>query len=56
MNCPSYYIDELRDTFWFLTPLVIMIAYLFTILMNIGIICAEKETKMKVTKKNDYKS
>jgi hypothetical protein len=48
MDCPSFYIDELKDTFTFLTPLIIIISYMFTLLMNIGNICTEKQTKMKV--------
>ncbi|CAF0946948.1 unnamed protein product [Brachionus calyciflorus] len=46
LGCPSYYSDELKSSFGFLIPLIIQIAFMFTLINNIGHIVREKHTKM----------
>ena len=48
-NCDEHYIDELKSEFNFLVPLLIEIAFMFTLLANVGIIVNEKKTKMNKT-------
>ena len=48
IDCPGYNNDDLKSQFGFLVPIIIEIAYMFTLLINIGNIVAEKQSKMKV--------
>lgn len=48
-NCPSYVTDNLKSRFGFFTPLVIQLAFMITLLVNVGNVVVEKETKMKVS-------
>ena len=48
MNCPAYINDSLKSTFGFLPSIIIVVAFLFTILVTVGSIVVEKQTKMKV--------
>lgn len=47
-DCPEYYKDEIKSSFSFINALIIEIAFLFTLLMNVGNMVLEKQTKMKV--------
>jgi len=47
-DCPEYYKDEMKSSFSFINALIIEIAFLFTLLMNVGNMVLEKQTKMKV--------
>nr|QUF59431.1 ATP-binding cassette transporter Abca3-like3 [Brachionus angularis] len=47
IDCPEYFNDELKSSFGFIIPLIIEISFMFTLLINIGIIVREKQTKMK---------
>jgi hypothetical protein len=51
-DCPEYYKDEMKSSFSFINALIIEIAFLFTLLMNVGNMVLEKQTKMKVKKKS----
>jgi hypothetical protein len=53
-DCLDYYRDELKGSFNFIIPLIIEIAFMFTLLINIGNIVNEKQTKMKVTLNNCF--
>ena len=46
-NCPSYNDDIFKTRFSFFAVLLITIAYLFTLVVNLGNIIVEKQTKMK---------
>ena len=47
-DCPSYHRDDLKSTFNFIIPLIIQIAFMFTLIINVGNIVYERQTKMKV--------
>jgi hypothetical protein len=47
-NCPSYLDDTLKAGFAFVVPIIISIAYLFTVVTTVGYIVEEKQSKMKV--------
>lgn len=47
-NCQQYYNDLVNARFSFLPPLVITLAFLFTVIVTVGNIVVEKQTKMKV--------
>jgi hypothetical protein len=46
--CPEYKNDILKSRFSFFITILIQFAYIFTLIVNIGNIIIEKETKMKV--------
>ena len=50
-NCDGYDDDGLRSSFAFFPYIIIAIAYLFTLVVNLGQIIEEKESKMKVIEK-----
>ena len=45
--CPGYDSDVLKSTFAFFSVIIIQIAFLFTLIVNLGNIIVEKQTKMK---------
>ena len=47
-NCPAYNADVLKSRFNFFFIILIEFAYVFTLIVNLGNIIVEKETKMKV--------
>ncbi len=47
-NCDGYNDDGLKSSFAFFPFFLILIAYLFTTVVNLGQIIEEKESKMKV--------
>ena len=47
-DCVGFKRDELKARFAFFPPIIIDVAFLFTLIVTIGKIIAEKETKMKV--------
>lgn len=49
LPCPTYLNDELKATFAFFIPIIIIIIFLFSLLTNISYIVNEKKTKMKVS-------
>ena len=52
MDCEEHYNDQLKSQFSFIVPLIIELSYIFTLLVNIGVIVNEKTTKMKVRPRN----
>jgi len=55
-NCPGYDNDLFKTNFSFLSFVIIVVAFLFTIVVNLGQIIVEKESKMKVKMFFVYKS
>lgn len=47
-DCPTSDIDILKNRFSFFLTILIEAAYVFTLIVNLGYIIVEKETKMKV--------
>ena len=47
-KCPYYEKDESLSTFAFFTPLLTVLAFMFTTLLTVGSIVREKSAKMKV--------
>lgn len=45
--CQSYYRDEIKARFGFFFSIIIAITFIFTLIVNIGNMIVEKETKMK---------
>ena len=48
MNCPTYDNDIFKSRFSFFPLVIIQIAYLFTLIVTLGNIIVEKQSKMKV--------
>jgi hypothetical protein len=49
-NCQEHNQDDLKSEFSFMVPLIIEFSFMFTLLINVGNIVTEKQTKMKVIK------
>ena len=47
-NCDGYDDDSMRSSFAFFPYIIICVAYMFTLVVNLGQIIEEKESKMKV--------
>ena len=46
-DCPSYHRDDLKSSFNFIIPLIIELAFMFTLVINVGNIVTERHSKMK---------
>ena len=48
LNCPQYDNDVFKANFSFFTLILIEMSFIFTLIVNLGSMIAEKQTKMKV--------
>ena len=48
-NCPASDFDILKKQFSFFIIILIQFAYVFTLIVNLGYMITEKQTKMKVS-------
>jgi hypothetical protein len=49
LDCPDFTRDEFKASFGFIPPLIIQISFIISLLINLGYVVDEKQSKIKVT-------